>query len=841
VKTSLLLIAFLVVLVTAHAEPPADMAADFEWFGRLGLTDVKELTFVRYFYGWAEYGDRRREELWNNGFLLNDAPEKFRILTLRFESPEFPKTKQTSNEDYRHEPADLRAFVEAELRPVDPKDGSRGRHRFTSGPHFTERTYRFVLGWMCARKGLDDLAARLYEAAQTSAGPAQRGTRDKSQGEIGWSFREKLERDIGQFEMWQTIVAFGDTRITRRELLARLRALPVRFPHCDHLARAESLAKQLEQMIAEDDAHPARTIEQIAGLPVEEQAKEWLFRLRDQNGHQMSQPGWVDIFMTDEMREDSPAHQLVKLGDAAVPGLIAALDDPRLTRSVGYGRDFFFSHEVVTIGDAALKIIQRIAGHEFYRSGRVQGTMARDGQTDPVRDSVRAWWARRLSKGVRGELAETTAQGEFSSARAGAKLLAEFPDDAATPILAGAAAAKRDEDRCEFIRLVGKLKDERALEFLLREVREGPLIGPRAEAGWQLAKLGRLDGIAPLAELWRSSAPSSKSEDASGREKLIGVLAMTDSPEGIRALAEGLRERSSAARLHVIEAFDQKRTFLLMRLGDYERLDKAAPAPSATTAAAIEELLAAQLEDTGAHSGMSGSRGGKRFDNPRLCDEAAALLAARWPDRYTFDNEAPYPVRERQRITCLNVWRKARGKSLLPLPPARPRVAAGDEMKVAEVVFAGDGIKWPESMLEVLRTAKGHAIDAELCRGVERAFLDACAGKAPAGDRGFFVDAFCENATDGVTLIAAPAERRGLAERPDRTWQLEFRAAIGEQENLHATRMDLFGRMPGDAVRKKFSTQFEEMFRGIAALPAGSPFHLHMELAPDRWDVDSAF
>ena len=833
-KPLLLLLTFGVALVTLHADPPVGMTTDFEWFGKLGFPEVKKLKFVRYSYGWSSDGTGRREEMWSHGFLLEDRPEKLRVLTIELAPLEFPQGKRDADANYRYEPADLRAFAEAELRPVDPKAGLFSRSSLVSGPHFTERTHLFVLGWICSRAGLDDLAARLYATAQTSVGLGWQSARNTSKDEKEWPFRHKLERDLGHFEMWQTIVAFGDLRVPRRELRARLRALPGRFPHCDHLVRAESLAKRLEQMIAEDDAHPPRSIEDIAGLPPDEQAKEWVFRLRDQNGVQMGQPGWVDIFMTPAMREDSPAHRLVKLGDAAVPLLMAALGDPRLTRSVGYTRDFFFSHEVVTVGDAALKIIERIAGREFYRSGNIQGSMTRDGETDPVRVAVQDWWSKRQSKGARGELAETTARGDFSSARTGAKLFAEFPDDAATPILAGAAAAQRDEERCEFIRLVGKLKDDRAPEFLLREAREGPLIGPRAEAAWQLAKLGRLDGIASLAELWRRSAPSSKMQENLMREKLICVLAMTDSPEGIHALAEGLGQRSIEARRRVLKAIGSERHFLLMRFGEYEQWSKAPPALSATTAVAVEDLLAAELEDTAATSGSSGFRDGKRFDNPRLCDEAATLLAARWPERYAFDIEASYPIRERQRISCLNVWRKAHGQPPLPLPPERPKVAAGDELKIAEVAFAA-GLEWPEPMLAVLRAAKGRVISAALFEETEHAFLDACGGVVPAPYRGFFIELFLENATDGITLFAAPAGRKGTAERPEREWSIDYQATSGESGHQSARRSDIFGKNVSS------SGNVSEIFRKIIALPAGTPFRLRMELAPNRRDLDNAF
>jgi hypothetical protein len=74
-----------------------------------------------------------------------------------------------------------------------------------------------------------------------------------------------------------------------------------------------------------------------------------------------------------------------------MPALVAALNDPRLTRSVDYGRDFVYSHEVITVGDAALQVIERIAGQKFYHNpaGR---SMSLDGLTDSTRAKVQDWW-----------------------------------------------------------------------------------------------------------------------------------------------------------------------------------------------------------------------------------------------------------------------------------------------------------------------------------------------------------------------------------------------------------------------------------------------------------------
>jgi hypothetical protein len=832
-KTLLLLLVCLGTAITARADSLLQMKADFEWFDALGFTDVRELPFVRYCYGTAFFAGGKKEEQWSNGFLQEDKPSQFRILTPSFGSHVYSRNDHDFDSNYRYEPADLRAFAEDKLAPVDT-GAKRGLHRLIGGPHFAGRTEMFVLAWMCQRKGLEDLAARLYAAAQSTSGPNGAQARD----EAGWTLRDKLGRDIGQFEMWRTVVAFGDLSVTRRELLARLRALPGRFPHCEHLARAASMAKVLEQMIAEDNAHPARTPEEIAALPPQDQAAEWIFRLRDQNGEQHMQPGWVSVFQTPEVWVhgrvgDSPAHQLVKLGDPAVPPLIAALGDPRLTRSVGYGRDFVFSHEVVTFGDAALEILQRIAGREFYRSGRIQGTMVSDGQVDAVRAAVQKWWDRRQKMGVHDELADAAARGD---AKAAETLLADFPQDAASPILAGAAGAKGEEGRCAFIRLVAKLKEDRGPDFLLRETREGPILAARAEAAWQLAKQGRTDGVTALAQVWRDSAPSAKSADASGRGKLIAVLAMVDSPEGVRALADGLSRRTIEARSRVLEGIGPGWEFAGMQFGDHLPPRGIPPVPSAATAAAIEDLLASELDDRSPYTGRASFRGGPRGQEQRLCDQAAEQLAARWPDRYKFDASTSYPAREIQRVACLNTWRQAHGQPPLPVPERLP-VAAGDEGKIAEIAFVGAGITWPETMSARILEARGKDVDAAYFRSLEDLFLEACAGHEPAGDRGFYIDVFREKATDGVTLVAGPAERPGLAEHPQRLWRLDYQATYDGRDALAATDSDLFGR------NRHLSDRFDldEIFKRIARLPAETAFHLHVELGPQRWDVDTVF
>jgi hypothetical protein len=66
------------------------------------------------------------------------------------------------------------------------------------------------------------------------------------------------------------------------------------------------------------------------------------------SARQWGQLGWV------ELPEDSIVSALIQEGDPAVEPLLKCLEnDKRLTRSVGFGRDFFRGRTVITVHDAA--------------------------------------------------------------------------------------------------------------------------------------------------------------------------------------------------------------------------------------------------------------------------------------------------------------------------------------------------------------------------------------------------------------------------------------------------------------------------------------------------------
>src|SRR5690606_28537373 len=118
------------------------------------------------------------------------------------------------------------------------------------------------------------------------------------------------------------------------ELLEEYAAFPARFPASTQVPYARDAADELRRAIEEAAEHSSAS---IAALSPEEQAREWIYRLRE-----FHQPFsyWINgesyPMMPGRPKDDSektPVHRLIDLGDAAVPALLDALDDDAFTRT----------------------------------------------------------------------------------------------------------------------------------------------------------------------------------------------------------------------------------------------------------------------------------------------------------------------------------------------------------------------------------------------------------------------------------------------------------------------------------------------------------------------------
>jgi hypothetical protein len=670
------------------ASPPALSKAQrraIAWLDGLGFPDIACHKLVRVATGqWQQVGNKPRENTFRVGFLLGDDGHGFSVLTLDLFTRSYertpdgtPEPEQVSYEvlDLAEAAGDYLDLLERLAEGEDEDLAAVQWRRF--GEQLSERSEVFVLARAAAAAGHEDLAQQMLDFA---AKMPVRNTGEPPTEPL----EQVLAGEIAHAMTWRAVLAFEQLEISRRRLLEKFEWLAARFPGNEHQERVEQTVAMLRRMIDEDAAHDATAVDQDQ-LEGQALIEELVFQLRDQNGHQWSQPGWCDVF-ADERGEKSPAHRLAALGYPAVPALIAALDDDRLSRSVGFHRDFYFSHTVLTVGDVALAVLQRIAGRGFYVPATTSSQMHKDDQVKAVKAEVEKWWAAFSEKGEQGVLAEATAAGDANSASQARLLVERYPAGALDKIVEGARKAEDAWVREDLVRVAATIEGDEPVPFLEDELANGPFIGARVAAAVGLHVRGKGSAVPAMIRAWQRFGKPDP-EDSWTHEKLIGFLAGCGDVRAIEALETGLDQRPVDVRLNVVSALgDVGSGFSVFASGVGSGIDPGQEHQlTPEVEQAMEQLLAGRLTDLEEREGMSGTWDGEAFTDPRICDVAAHVLEQRFADRYSFKMGASLAERERQRVTALNVWRKGQGQEPLPVPEPRTGPGLDDPSKALDV------------------------------------------------------------------------------------------------------------------------------------------------------------
>ena len=350
------------------------------------------------------------------------------------------------------------------------------------------------------------------------------------------------------------------------------------------------------------------------------------------------------------------------MGLDAVPALVDILGDRRFTRTVGFWRDFTFSHYVLRYGDAAEAILCRIAGRRFYVRRSTSGSMSRDEQTEAVRQQVQDWYETVRETGLAPVWAEAVRAGGRDSAEQASRLREADPEMFFEAVQEGIDNAADDWVRRGLVRELARLQTEQATE-VLRSLAEdsGPIVIRMAALGALTDRddpeAGRLEVV-----VWEALA------DATIRDwwgvdddvrRLAWLTHQADDPAAAEAMASTYWQLPNTGRLAVINGLGYG-AFGMHRDED--------PPIHPEVDAVVEALLIMVTYGDTTLNRMSGSRNGVSYSNPRNCDLAGDVLQRLWPDRYTFDLGGMLNQRDRQRILCVNAWREARGMELLPVP-----------------------------------------------------------------------------------------------------------------------------------------------------------------------------
>jgi hypothetical protein len=661
---------------------PQERSKVFQWFTDLGYRDVKDLKFVRVATG-------RSYSSFVGGFLLWEKGESFTVLTIDLEERQYQKTPVDTepSEKIDFEIRNLKDEAAACLKTLrSPTPQDRDQLWLLDSLHMFWRTQTFILAWACHRNELDDLAADLFDHA-AKMGP---GFWLNSLPPAKEPLQETVAADLARNEMRKAVDAFGDTTITRTQLLKRFERIHKEFPASEYGQDAKAYADTLTKMIKED-ADLDKAAMPFDRLSKEEQIAELIFQLRNQSAGNTHALGWRDIFNTPA---DSPANRLVKIGYDAVPQLIEHFNDDRFVRWVNYSRHGGLGL-VQRVHDCTVTILEHLASRHFRTEAfHFNGKISPDRQPEGTITLARRWYADLKAKGEKQVLIEAVGWGDSDSDRSAGPLVEKYPADAFPALIAGIKAAKDPHVRTSLLITVAALKNDPGVAFfLLREAKAGPNPKDRALAVQALQEMGRPEALAITLARWEgkrinpqvAAVPARKNEEDNPDDlsRVAEFLAASGKLDAIIALAKDLRKRPIALRLCVVSCFAAVEPNSVSSEGWDPLPFRGHGQPSTFTKEvrhAIEKLLVGELDDKAERIKLSGMWLGNKFRDPRVCDIAGQVLQQLMPDKYEFDMFVPLAERDRGLVSLGNVWLKSQGLPLVPAPvrkkidPAPPGV-----------------------------------------------------------------------------------------------------------------------------------------------------------------------
>ena len=618
------------------------------WLDELGYQDLSKAAVVNVATGqWYKSGDEPEKNTYIIGFLTAEEGENFTVVDLTGEQTTYAKKVNVAPfEAVFFERLDLKEVVKARLE--SEKKNKPDDHWARFGEMTSEPFETVFLARACASQGLNKEAHELFELANR-----QWKERDR---EKAISLIEFLKKDQAHTRMWRAVLAFGTPKISRPKLLAQFEDITKHFPESKHVERAQKTVDLLKKMIEEDKAHAAKQILPLDELEGEALIAELIYQLRNQNGQQWSQPGACDIFL-DERGEESPAAKLVTLGFPAVPQLIEVLEDQGFTRSVGYHRNFYFSHHVLRVGDCAERILCRIAGRSFYQRTYTNGAMAKDGQATSIKKQIEAWWKEVKTKGEEQVLIEAVMTGDDNSSNQAQVLVKKYPDSAVEAIRKGLAKSTREWTSKRLIAVLAQHGSDKAEELIRQQLLNGKKLPIRITAAQALMRTGRSQlAIERMLHEWKNYSPdATRDYSFDDPEGQIAVFLLhAGSSQAVKSVTERFPELLARTKFEVINSLSDADLNL-----DQAYVD------------AVEAFLVESLQATDEVS-MSGSYGDQSFSNPRVCDIAGYVLTKNWPEIYSCRLDGTERERDAERFTAINHWRSANG--LKPIKVSKPFV-----------------------------------------------------------------------------------------------------------------------------------------------------------------------
>ncbi len=641
------------------AQEGASHEAVFAWFDTLGYPDVKGKAFVRLETGWSQSAGGEKVPTYRYGWVLKqEGADAFDLVGVDLFTDRYPPA---GSPDWKVpvEKADFaplaRQWLEAQGRADKQTDGMAQALRGW-GARLSLAAQAVFLARAAALEGDDALSRDLYAYAAGLKIPKD------NKGDVP-SFKQTLLDEFAVNRMWDTLIAFGERRLSHEQLLGRMNGIVKNYPGSLVSEQATEMQKVLTRMAGEEKARAKEEPRDLAKMTPDARARELIYQLRGQSAGPFDQPGRVDIY-SDARREGSAAHQLQVMGFDAVPALIDAMDDDSLTHSVTSHRDYYFSHHVVRVGDAAHAILRQISKRSFYSPSHTNGAMIKDGKAGEAKRDALGWWAQVKGKGIKQVLTEAVERGDDQSVEQCEELIARYPKEALGSIQKGYQRADKQWVREGFLSLAGKIRTPEAKAWLTEMMERGAELPERIAAARGLLEQDPRRAVDAMIKMWETYGDN----DPEGLTKLAHFLGVARDVAALEALGRGMDRLEAHSR-------DQA---LRWPSGSFTNED--AQLPTSAMGKAVEAFWINRLDDMDRSSG-TGTRGSAWFHFARLGDMAAIELSQTWPGKYRFDHDGTLLKRDQDRTAMMNIWLKENGKA----ERAMPRVVVVERLGAEEM------------------------------------------------------------------------------------------------------------------------------------------------------------
>jgi hypothetical protein len=164
------------------------------------------------------------------------------------------------------------------------------------------------------------------------------------------------------------------------------------YPASRYKEQLADLIGQLKIQVREDVELSKTPAVDAAQLSQEQQIAYYISRLADVHGQQWSQPGHCQT--TGMGKDTASSDALVKIDRPAIPALIEQLENRRLTRSIGFWRNFAPDRTVLRYQDVAVECIEEILNIRFYTVSSTSSYLSNEKPEirNKVIADIKAWW-----------------------------------------------------------------------------------------------------------------------------------------------------------------------------------------------------------------------------------------------------------------------------------------------------------------------------------------------------------------------------------------------------------------------------------------------------------------